>query len=62
MHDAFPFYFAKHFFRNVEAEDVDVNVDVNVDVDEEDDDNDDTAHGSNAAISSLFTNFGYERW
>lgn len=50
----FPLHFAERSSRDVEEEEEESKDD------DEDDGNDDTAHGSNAAISSLFTNFGRE--
>lgn len=68
MHGAFPLHFFKHSSRDVEKgkkeEDEDNDDDADDDDDDDDDNdsdgNDDTAHSSNAAISSLFTNFGHE--
>ena len=42
----FPLHFAEHSSRDIEEEK------------DDDEDDDGTAHGSNVAISSLFTNFG----
>ena len=47
----FPLHFVEYSPRDIEEEDDDEN----------DDDDNDTAHGSNTAISSLFTNFGRVR-
>lgn len=57
-HGTFPLHFAEHSSRDVEEEEKEEEKD---DDEDNDDGDEDTAHGSNAAISSLFTNFGRER-
>jgi len=51
MDGAFPLHFAEHSSQDIEKEEK---------RNGDDDSDNDTAHGSNAAISPLFTNFGRE--